>query len=154
MIATCKHLTFQYGLTFRFIEFSRLLSQLRDSFSRKEPINKLMEELIRVDILAIDEIGKGRCSDWELSVIDELISRRHNAMKILVGTTNYPWGATTGRNVPMLASEEFKQSLADRIGQRAFSRLQETATKIETQGTDYRAKGTDLDSVLNPQIRF
>lgn len=154
MVATCKYLTFQYGLTFRFIEFSRLLSDLRSSFSRKEPIAPLMEELVRVDILAIDEIGKGRCSDWELSVIDELISRRHNAMKILIGTTNYPWGTTTGRDIPMLASEEFKQTLADRIGQRSFSRLMETATKIETQGTDYRSEGTDLDSVINPQLRF
>ena len=112
MVATCKYLAFQYGLTFRFIEFSRLLSDLRDSFSRKEPITPLMEELIRVDILAIDEIGKGRCSDWELSVIDELISRRYNAMKIL-GNNHYPWGTATGRSISMLASEEFKQSLAD-----------------------------------------
>lgn len=154
MIATCKHLITQYNLSLRFIEFSRLLADLRHSFSKKQSTHNLMEELVNVDILAIDEIGKGRCSDWELSIIDELISRRYNAMKIIVGTTNYPWGTATGQGVPILASEEFKQTLGDRIGQRAFSRLMEATTKIEVGGTDYRAQGTELDTVINPQLRL
>lgn len=154
MIAACKYLIFQYGLSIRFIEFSRLLAELKRSFSQKKSIDSLMEELIRVDILAIDELGKGRCSDWELSVIDELISRRYNAMKLLVCTTNYPWSMTTGRATPNLASQEFEQSLADRIGQRAFSRLQEVNVPIKVQGLDYRSLATEVDLVINPQLRF
>ena len=153
MIAACKYLIFQYGLSIRFIEFSRLLADLKRSFSQRNSIDNLMEELCRVDILAIDEIGKGRCSDWELSVFDELISRRYNAMKLLVGTTNYPWSVTTGRATPNLASQEFEQSIADRIGQRAFSRLQEVNVPIKVQGLDYRSFGTEIDLVINPQIR-
>ena len=33
-------------------------------------------------MLAIDELGKGRMTDWELTIIDEVISRRYNAQAV------------------------------------------------------------------------
>ena len=40
---------------------------------------------------AIDEIGKGRLTEWEMSIIDDIISRRYNALKPLLGNPNHQW---------------------------------------------------------------
>ena len=60
LIAIIRSLIFGQGARVRFIEFSRLLSTLRDGYSRGESNQELMQELIDVPILAIDELGKGR----------------------------------------------------------------------------------------------
>lgn len=153
LVSTCKSLIFSHGISVRFVEFSRLLMQLKGLFSERKPIEPLLRELIDVDLLAIDELGKGRSSDWEISVIDDLISRRYNAEKLLIGTTNYPWKTTTGRAPALLASEEFTQSLADRVGQRAFSRLREMAAPIDLQAVDYRGKESALEKMSKPKLR-
>ena len=88
-------------------------------------------------MLGIDELGKGRMTDWELSVIDELVSRRYNAMACTLGTTNFlpgpPKGALTGT-----PDGRHAQTLGDRVGQRVYSRLREMGEFIEVGGADYR----------------
>ena len=72
----------------RFVAFSRLLSICSGRATAKvnRPL-RVLEPLIEVDILAIDELGKGRSTDWEMQVIDEIVSRRYNSMKSIIGTT-------------------------------------------------------------------
>ena len=45
---------------------------------------------------------------------------------------------TSGTPVPALASQEFKQTLGDRIGSRAYSRLVEISIPLKVHGADYR----------------
>ena len=45
--------------------------------------------LSEVDVLAIDELGKGRGSPFELDTMDELIARRYNAGRTTLFATNY-----------------------------------------------------------------
>ena len=104
MIGAIKLLIFNHGLRVRFVEFSRLLSSLRDGYSRGLSDSQMLDELVTIPILAIDELGKGRVSDWELTIIDELISRRYNAMKPIIGTTNYCWKQAQGNAIPNLSN--------------------------------------------------
>jgi DNA replication protein DnaC len=138
MVGLCKLLIFDHGIPIRFIEFSRLLGQLRAGYSAGKSDEAVLGELVSVPILAIDEIGKGRLTEWEMSIIDDIISRRYNALKPLLGTTNYQWKGPSGTPVPALASQEFKQTLGDRIGGRAFSRLVEISIPMQLFGADYR----------------
>ena len=92
-------------------------------------------------MLAIDELGKGRVTDWEMSIIDEIISRRYNAMKPIIGTSNYSWKVASGTPTPNLALHAFSQTLGDRVGMRTFSRLQEMSVSFEVTGTDFRGFG-------------
>ena len=39
--------------------------------------------------LLIDELGKGRKTDWELGILDELITRRYNERRTVLFTTNF-----------------------------------------------------------------
>ena len=138
MVGLCKLLIFVHGIPVRFVEFSRLLGQLRAAYSAGKSDEAILGELVSVPILAIDEIGKGRLTEWEMSIIDDIISRRYNALKPLLGTTNYQWQGTSGTPVPALASQEFKQTLGDRIGSRAYSRLVEISIPLKVHGADYR----------------
>lgn len=139
LVGVIKNLIFEHGYRVRFVEFSRLLSSLRDGYSKGLSDSQLLDELVEVPVLAIDELGKGRVSDWELTIIDELISRRYNAMKPIIGTTNYSWKQAQGVSVPNLATMRYGDvALGDRVGERVFSRLQQMCLCTEIQGKDYR----------------
>ena len=141
MISILRSLIFDQGARVRFIEFSRLLSILRDGYSRKESNQELMHELLNVPILAIDELGKGRLTGWERTVIDDIVSGRYNSNGVLLATTNYKWGSpqTKGAELSNLAENFDKQTLGDRVGERVFSRLQEMCYFTPIQGVDFRA---------------
>ena len=167
MIAIARSLIFEHGRSVRFIEFSRLLSQLREGYGKGVSDSPILNHLCSVPLLIIDELGKGSLTDWELSIIDEVVSRRYNANLPILGTTNYKWGAPTGAAAPNIAAREFEdQTLGDRVGGRVFSRLQETALYFECKGPEYRAMkpqnlshGTSLPlrgdfSVFGGQLRL
>jgi DNA replication protein DnaC len=129
----------------RFVEFSHLILALKAGFSTKTSTTAILDPLLDVEVLAIDELGKGRCTDWELAVVDELISRRYNAMATILATTNYP--PKLGHRRPpnamqgpanLSVSSGSQYTLAERIGDRVFSRLMEMAELQEVHGHDYR----------------
>ena len=84
-----RYLILERGLRARFVEFMHLLTALRATYGDRGRAEDLMGPLVDVPILVIDELGKGRGSDWELSVLDELISKRYNAERTTLFTTNY-----------------------------------------------------------------
>ncbi|MCB9746268.1 MAG: ATP-binding protein [Alphaproteobacteria bacterium] len=144
MVAALRRLIFRYGVPCRFVEFSHLLADLKEGFDRGKPEATLLGPLSEVEVLAIDELGKGRRSDWELGIIDELISRRYNAMKTTLATTNYgvkaqaaPRGGANRYAEPNLA-QVTQQTLAERVGERVYSRLREMCSFVPVVGEDYR----------------
>lgn len=144
MVATLRELVFRYGVTARFVEFSHLLADLKSTFDRGGGSQALLDPLTRVDVLAIDELGKGRNTEWEGTVLDELISRRYNAAATMLGTSNYAPGPATGVEVPNLADsgrkKESQPRLADRVGERVYSRLEEMCDFLPLKGGDYRLR--------------
>lgn len=139
LVAILRDLALDKGVPVRFVEFTRLLSMLRAGFSEGRSGNTLMDELVAIPVLGIDELGKGRLTDWELTVIDELISRRYNAMACTLGTTNFHPGPATGAPPPNAALvDRSPQSLGDRIGDRVYSRVAEMGDFVEIGGIDYR----------------
>jgi DNA replication protein DnaC len=139
LVALLRQMIFERGVAVRFIEFSRLLGLLREGYDAGRSDAAIFRELTHIPVLAIDELGKGRSTDWELSVIDELISRRYNAMTPVLATTNYRPGDPSGAPVPNLAQvNTATQTLGDRIGDRCMSRLREMSDFVEVGGLDFR----------------
>lgn len=142
LIATIRELIFRHGVPVRFIEFSRLLSSLKAGYSEGRSDAELLSELAEIPVLAIDELGKGRLSDWELTIIDEVISRRYNGMGCTLATTNYVPGVPSGAAPPNLAtSKQITQTLGDRVGDRVYSRLTQVVDFLELAGRDHRTDG-------------
>jgi DNA replication protein DnaC len=102
----------------------------------------LLTDLAEIPVLAIDELGKGRLSDWELTIIDEVISRRYNGMGCTLATSNYAPGEPSGAAPPNLATvNQSSQTLGDRVGDRVHSRLLQLVDFVEIAGKDHRNNG-------------
>lgn len=145
MAATLRELVLRYGISARFVEFSHLLADIKGTFDKGGGASELMEPLTRVDVLAIDEMGKGRNTEFEGTVLDELISRRYNAGSTILATSNYKPGHATGRGTPGLTgiakhgkNANNMPTLADRVGDRVYSRLREMNDFYPLHGEDYR----------------
>lgn len=144
MVAVLRELLLRHGVRCRFVEFSHLLADLRAGFDIGRGMAALLDPLVRVEVLAIDELGKGLRTDFELNVIDELVSRRYNAMLPTLATTNYGPGAATAQAQPDLTAVRMGTAplptLVDRVGDRVYSRLQETSDFVPLRGEDWRAR--------------
>jgi DNA replication protein DnaC len=146
MVAAVRELVFRYGVAARFIEFTHLLSRIREGIDRNDGEATTLTPLVNVPVLAVDELGKGRKTDWELAIIDEIITRRYNSGGILLATTNFPFRVPDARPRPAsppaaggtLATGGL-EPLAERLGDRVFSRLRETVNFAEAVGDDFRA---------------
>lgn len=144
LAAVVRHLTLEKGIGSKFIEFTHLLSQIREQFDQGRGESHIMGPLSEVPVLAIDELGKGRNNAWQLSIIDEIISKRYNRELTTLFTTNYP--VVSDQSGPLdVSSEEFRRHatqelLVERIGERIFSRLHEMSNFIELDAPDFRKR--------------
>jgi DNA replication protein DnaC len=142
LVALVRELVLRKGVSARFVEFSHLLADLKAGFDTGRGAAELLDPLVKVDVLAIDELGKGRNTEFESTVVDELVSRRYNAMRPILATTNYAAERASGRAVANMAEAALGHAalptLADRVGDRVFSRLRETCDFVEVKGDDWR----------------
>lgn len=141
LVAMLRELILEKGVEARFVEFSHLLSALKEGYDSGLGEATTLTPLVRVPVLAVDELGKGRGTEWELGIIDQLVSHRYNALGTVLATTNYEPRSATGRTEANPAQPELCQSLGDRIGERVLSRLREMCTFLRLGGEDYRPFG-------------
>jgi len=112
------------------------------AFERGSGAADVLSPLVDVDVLAIDELGKGRNTEFEGTVVDEVVSRRYNANTTLLGTTNYEPGPSTGYGSANLSRPgSTAPRLVDRLGDRVYSRIEEMCDFVGVQGDDYRLRG-------------
>ncbi|MBC7661216.1 MAG: ATP-binding protein [Chitinophagaceae bacterium] len=137
------------GISVRFVDFFQLLLELKAGYARDKNDSTVLNEAIAVDVLFIDELGKGRNSDWELSILDQLVMGRYNQNKVIITSTNYDFKPSDRVNMSNGSLDEKRpgnfeldrfESLEARIGSRIYSRLVETSDLIELTGEDYRKR--------------
>jgi len=142
LCATLRHLTLEVGVHARYVEISFLFSAIRRGFSEGKSGLDAIQPLIDADVLAIDELGKGKGSPFELDTLDELIARRYNASRTTLFATNY--GLSTERQrargtapdgyvnpLEHLSERAAEVPLRDRVGERIWSRLHEMCHLIQ-----------------------
>src|SRR5439155_387330 len=136
LCAMLRELALKKGVRGRYEEFFLLLSDIRDGFSRGLSSREWLEPLRQVDVLAIDELGKGgKNREFEQGVLDEIVSVRYNAGRPTLLATNYPpAGAEWNFNLP----GEVPETLEQRVGARIYSRLHEMCDFVEVLGFDER----------------
>ncbi len=140
LVAAIRALTLDHGVHVRFVEFTHLLGELKKGFDEGRGQSGTLQSLSEIEVLAIDELGKGKNSDWERTIIDELISRRYNSLKPTLATTNFPPGPARGLREGNTSDPEAVPALIDRIGDRVYSRLTQMCEFQEIQGMDYRTR--------------
>ena len=115
-----------------FTDFFFLLGDLRKAYSEGIPENEIIGPLINAEILVIDEMGKGKSSEWEQNILDQLISKRYNSSKKTLVTTNY-----VARELLSRKDANKTDILENRVGNRIASRLYEMCTLLFIEGSDY-----------------
>ncbi|MHB1846311.1 MAG: ATP-binding protein, partial [Deltaproteobacteria bacterium] len=145
LCAALQHLTLERGIPCRYVEVSFLFSEIREAFNRQISALVAVGPLAEVELLAIDEIGKGRGSDFEKDTLDELLGRRYNADRTTLFATNcpiafQPIAQSDGFARPAEVAREAaaSQELRQKIGDRSFSRLAEMTDILQVEGTDRR----------------
>ncbi len=138
LVAMLHMLIMEKGVPCRFVEFSHLISEIKAGFDEGVGESRSVMPLADVPVLAIDELGKGRGTEFERVILDQLISRRYNALATILATTNYAFKGPTGLVESNLARPDRVQSLGDRVGERNFSRLIEMCRGMPVGGEDYR----------------
>jgi DNA replication protein DnaC len=152
LVAALRYLALEKGIASRYVEFMLLLSDIKAGFSENRGHMDVLRGLITVPVLAIDELGKERGTEWERSMLDELISRRFNSGLATLFATNYfleeresPVRETPGmRNTraPDFAREAESLTLPRRVGDRIYSRLNEMCSFVKLDpGHDLRKDG-------------
>ncbi len=149
-VAILKTLILQHGVDCRFVDFFQLLSDIRHGYSQDLSDQAILYPYLRSRVLVIDELAKGRNTEWELTVLDQLISSRYNAAdKVTLFTTNYPSELAIRHDAPSysdngdssFADGYTRERLQDKIGARIYSRLAEMCKFVMIQGQDFRQKG-------------
>nr|BFD31105.1 hypothetical protein GTC16762_07230 [Pigmentibacter ruber] len=159
-ISALKMLIIDFGFSGKFVDFQFLLNQLKAEYEQNKSGEEILKKLRNVDILVIDELGKGRNeNEWQLEKLDDLINSRYNARKVTILTTNYLppmykyeekeiprnpnretsnyWGQeiNNGKNQNIPIHESFwNQTLLERLGARMYERIYEVSEFIDFTG--------------------
>ncbi len=155
LVATLRWLALEKGIASRYVEFMLLLSDIKSGFGDNRGHMDILKPLLYVPVLAIDELGKERGTEWERSMLDELISRRFNSGLATLFATNYfleeresPVREQPGTRYDT-RSRDFGRdaeamTLGQRVGDRIYSRLNEMCTFVKLDpGHDHRKHRAD-----------
>lgn len=146
--ALARYLTLERGIPVRFTDFSHLLWSLKAGYDAGRSESQLIGPLARIEVLIIDEMGKGRGSEWELGILDAIISERYNRRLSTFFCTNYPYdapqgGGTAFGDAAAARSGARVETLDERLGGRIWSRLQEMCRLETVEGPDARRQLPD-----------
>ncbi|MFH2132503.1 MAG: ATP-binding protein [bacterium] len=136
----------KYGIPCLFREFSSLLSEIKSGYDHGLSEMSVLETINNIEILVIDELGKGRKSDWEINILDTIISNRYNMRKTTIFTTNYTDSKSTSYGDVVLQKDgkggriesDKRETLEQRVYSRIYSRLKGMCDFILMKGPDFR----------------
>ncbi|MGI8579791.1 MAG: ATP-binding protein [Solirubrobacteraceae bacterium] len=112
------------GRTVAIYSMPRLISLLRSSYADDSAHTdvELLEQLTKVDLLHLDDLGTERTNDWVLEQIYAIVNSRYEAEKSVVLTGN----------------EDDREKLRQQLTGRTVSRLTEMCEEIPVYGEDQR----------------
>jgi DNA replication protein DnaC len=106
----------------------RLLAEIRETFEsdREGSYTTLMDRLTEVDLLHLDDVGAEKTSPWVLEQLYAIVNARYEAERAMLITTNLE-----------------RSALAEQIGERTVSRLEEMCEVLPLYGPDARQQRYD-----------
>lgn len=127
-----------------FFDYQNLLDRIRASYN--DAAGAADKEAYRValeaDVLLLDDLGAHRVTDWVEDTVTSIITYRCNNRKPTLVTTNL-MDAKPGNlsDPPRGGKLDFRETLQDRIGSRAYSRLFEMCRVVRMPLVgDYRMR--------------
>lgn len=138
--ALVRALTLERGIDARFVEFTHLLARIRAGYDAGHGEAAVLGDFVEAEVLIIDELGKGLTTEWQVAILDELISRRYNRGRTTGFTTNYPFEVATSRGGARSRENFVATSLEARVGARMYSRLAAMCDFVRIDADDFRRR--------------
>jgi DNA replication protein DnaC len=152
-IGILKNLITERGATGVFWEHKELLENIRSIYGARTAgaEAQVLRAAITCDLLVLDDLGDITPSDWTWDTTSYILSSRYNEDRSTIITSNLPNeppSVSFDEPVDRFANDPGKEArramtkrtLADRIGDRIWSRLQEMCVVVEMNGEDFRQK--------------
>jgi hypothetical protein len=151
-VAAIQYLIREKGIPCIFCDYRELLKEIQNTYNASVQSTELeiLRPVFETEVLLLDELGAIRPSDWVWDTVSHILNYRYNEKKTTIITTNFI-------DAPSRLSEEAKkkpepvshsqraaewamrdETLADRITDRMYSRLNEMCRIIRIQGSDFR----------------
>ena len=139
-VAILKHLMAEKGVECLFCSYQELLRQIRDSYN---PVSlstesEVLRPVLESELVAIDDLGAERISDWVEDTVTYILNHRYNQKKATLLTSNLPDASEEAKERSPSGKYRIADTLTDRIGLRVRSRLYEMCELVRIQADDFR----------------
>jgi DNA replication protein DnaC len=128
-----------------FFDYQKLLERIRAGYDQNSGASdrSAYRSALDAEVLLLDDLGTHRVTEWVEDTVTALITDRCNNRKPLIATTNLPdpevGDAIVERDSGLPQKAYAKVSLAERVGERARSRLFEMCRVVRMPAVrDYR----------------
>ena len=133
------------GFECLFWDYQNLLNTIKSGYdpASNSADREVYRAALDTEVLLLDDLGAHRVTDWVEDTITSIVTYRCNNRKPLIATTNLPDGDAGGQifEKSLLGKPEYRQTLAERVGGRARSRLFEMCTVVRMPKVeDYRVR--------------
>jgi DNA replication protein DnaC len=119
-----------------FIEYAELLRRIQNSYNPAVRTTEweLLQPVLSADVVAIDDLGANRISDWVEDTVTYIVNRRYSENLPTLFTANLSLERVTGPSGARATHPTFEE----RLGPRVASRLREMCEFVEIKAGDYR----------------
>ncbi len=117
------------GIECLFLDYQELLRQIQQSYNKESQTTEyeLLQPVLSTEIVAIDDLGNNRISDWVEDTVTYVVNHRYSQNRPTLFTANL--------------HDVTRPTFTERLGPRVASRLREMCRFVELQSGDYRARG-------------
>jgi DNA replication protein DnaC len=122
LCAIAHEVTLRRGWSCRYVDVAQLAQDRREAMRPGAEPEEPVKALCAARVLLVDELGRGRGTDFEFAIVEELIGRRYEMRAPIYAATNVA-----------------REQLREVIGDRSFSRLVEMGSIVPMGGEDQRA---------------
>jgi len=139
-VAILKQLMMEKGVHCLFRSYQELLHQIRDSYNSvsRSTESEIVRPVLETDVVAIDDLGAERISDWVEDTVTYILNYRYAQRKITILTSNLPDTAEDVKERSPSGRYAVGDTLTQRIGLRVRSRLYEMCELVRIDANDFR----------------
>jgi len=134
------------GFEGAYYDYINLLERVRSGYdaTAAPEDREAYQNCLDIPVLLLDDLGSHRVMGWIEDTVTAIVTHRCNNQKALIATTNLPdpdAGDAIVQRAPGMPHVEYRTTLAERIGERARSRLFEMCEIVRMPAVgDYRLK--------------
>jgi DNA replication protein DnaC len=144
-VAALREIVLKHGARGIYVNFLELVQALQMSFDGgTRTREEIMSPVIEADLVVLDELGAGKLTPWVMDLMYLVINSRYSQSRITLATSNFldTSKSTASQDLSQVQTtpsrtSAYTETLADRIGAPARSRLYEMCDFIDMRGAKY-----------------